>query len=228
MKLAEKQKAILLRKNGRSIKEIARIVDVSKASVSTWVRDITLTQSQKKLLKKKGFTTIAIEKRRLSRIKNENTKKGLIINEAKKDFSEISLRDLKLIGTMLYWAEGGKTRSNMVRISNSDPEMILVMMSFFRKICGVPENKFRGHIHTHSQENVKKSEKFWSSTSGIPRKQFFKTYSKPSIAGKNKRHSLPYGTFDIYVCDTKLFLKIKGWTESIISLATNSSTKTSR
>ena len=225
MKLIEKQKAILLRKKGKSIKEISRLVRVSKASVSIWVRNIILTRDQKTLLKSKGFTTDVIEKRRASRLKNEHIKRSIIIDEAKKDFSKVSLRDLKLIGAMLYWAEGGKTRLNMVRIANSDPEIILVMMNFFRKICDVPEKKFRGHIHTHSPGNVKKSEKFWSGISGIPRSQFFKTYTKPSIASKDKRHSLPYGTFDIYVCDTRLFLKIKGWTQAITSLVVNSPNK---
>ncbi len=221
MKLVEKQKATSLRKNGKSIKEIARLVGVSKASVSVWVRDIILTKNQKTLLKKKGFTTSAIEKRRISRLKNEQAKKNIVVNEAQKDFSAISPRDLKIIGAMLYWAEGGKTRPNMVRIANSDPEMISIMMSFFRKICNVPEKKFRGHIHTHSLENVNKSEKFWSKVSGIPTSQFFKTYTKPSVASKNKRHSLPHGTFDIYVCDTQLFLKIRGWIRAITSLAAN-------
>ena len=57
---------------------------------------------------------------------------------------------------MLYWAEGGKTRKGMVRFSNSDPEMIKIMMAFFRKVCNAPKEKFRGYIHIHPHLNHKK------------------------------------------------------------------------
>jgi len=103
----------------------------------------------------------------------------------------------------------------MARFSNSDPEMIKFMMKFFKKICHVPSVKFRGHIHIYAPERVPAAERYWSAVTGIPRKQFFKTYSKPSIAGKDKRHTLPNGTFDIYICDTKLFLTIMGWIKGI-------------
>jgi len=79
----------------------------------------------------------------------------------------------------------------------------------------VPNEKFRGHIHIHQHLDYKKAEKYWSSLTGIPLGHFFKTYRKPNIASKHKKDSLPLGTMDIYVCNTELFLKIKGWTEGV-------------
>ncbi len=118
---------------------------------------------------------------------------------------------------MLYLAEGGKTK-RITRIANSDPAVIQIMMRFFREICGVAESKFQGHIHTFTHADIKKTEKYWSEITGISRKQFYKTYTKPSVASLQKRQTLPYGTFDIYVCDTKLFLTIMGWIEKIKEL----------
>lgn len=118
----------------------------------------------------------------------------------------------------MYWGEGGKTNKGMARISNSDPDVIKFMMNFFREIFNVPHAKFRGHVHTFSHLNAEKAERYWSTVSGIPRKQFYKTYSKPSIASKGKRDKLPYGTFQIYVCDTIIFLTIKGWIERLSEL----------
>jgi transposase len=46
-KTKEKQKAVILRKRGKSINEIAHTLGVSKSSVSTWCRDVILTESQK-------------------------------------------------------------------------------------------------------------------------------------------------------------------------------------
>lgn len=218
MKLLEKQKAIALREKGMSIKGIARIIGVSKASVSVWVRDVILNKKQLSILKAKGFSSEAIEKRRQKRLTNEQAKRDAIATLAQKDIKNISRRDLRIIGLCLYWGEGGKTHQGSARISNSDPAVIKVMMRFFREICMVEEKKFRGHIHIHSHLDVEKAEKYWSHASGIPRSQFFKTYTKPSIASKNKKDSLPYGTFDIYVCNTKLFLQIIAQIEKIKKL----------
>ena len=118
----------------------------------------------------------------------------------------------------MYLGEGGKTSRGMVRLANSDPDVIKIMMRFFREVCKVPETKFRGSIHTFVHADVNKSEEYWSKISGIPRHQLYRTYVKQSSASLFKRNTLPFGTFDIYVCDTRLFLTIMGWIERIKEL----------
>ena len=220
MKLVEKEKARALRKQGRSINQIVEETKLSKASVSVWVRDIVLTSVQRNTLSKRGRSLESIEKRRINRLFNEKNKRQIIINKAREDFKSISLEQLKLIGIILYLGEGGKTQRQAVRLSNSDPMVIKIMMRFFREICDVPEEKFRGNIHTFAHANIIKTEKYWSKVTGIQRNQFHKTYVKPSSASLQKRHTLPYGTFSIYVSDTKLFLTITGWIEKIKELVT--------
>jgi Mn-dependent DtxR family transcriptional regulator len=214
MKKAEKIQARILRKKGMSLNDIVRRLGVSKASVSLWVRDIELSVQQKKQLTAHGFSVEAIEKRRVHRITNTLKRHRVIIDGAKKNIPVLSKQDLLLVGAALYWGEGGKTKG-MARISNSDPGVIRLMMRFFREVLDVPQERFRGEVHAFSHVHVQSTEQYWSKISGIPRKQFYKTYSKPSIASKGKRDKLPYGTFQIYVCDTTIFLTIKGWIEKL-------------
>jgi len=221
MKFNEKTQAVSLRKSGSSIKEIAKKLNVSKGSVSLWVRDIKLTSIQRNKLNARGFSIDAIEKRRINRINNTLQRKEQLMLEAEKEIVTISDHDLKIIGSMLYWAEGRKRGKQVVSFSNSDPLMIKIMMRFFREICKVPRNKFRGHIHVHSHLKSKEAETYWSEVSSIPLNQFYKTYSKPSISSQGKMDSLPYGTFDIYVCDTKLFLRIMGLIRKVSKLIIN-------
>lgn len=218
MKIVEKEKARALRKQGKSINQIVREASLTKSSVSLWVRDIVLTKTQKKKLSERGRSVESVEKRRINRLFNEERKRQVIIDKAKDDFSTISLNELKLIGIMLYWGEGGKTGNWSVRLANSDPAIIKVMMRFFREVCRVPEHKFHAHIHTFENADVNKTEKYWSQISGISRKQFYKTYTKPSIASLQKRKTLPFGTLDVYVHNTQLFLTIKGWIEKVKEL----------
>lgn len=214
MKSKEKNDARELRFQGISIKEIAKKLNVSKGTVSLWVRDIVLNTEQKKELSLKGVKKEIIERRRITRLANENKRRQLIIDAAAAEIDNISKRELWLIGIMLYWAEGGKTQS-MVRFSNGDPQMIKIMMAFFRRICKTPEEKFRGHIHIHPHLNYKVAESYWSSITKIPLSQFYKTYKKTNVSSKNKRNTLPFGTMDIYICKKELLLKIYGWSSAI-------------
>ena len=219
MKLQEKDLAINLRKKGLSMNEIKDKIKVSKSSVSLWVRNVQLTDNQKKELSQKGLTKESIEKRRTTRLGRENARRQIIVDNAKREIRDLSEQELKLIGIALYWAEGGKTNRGSVQLSNGDPRIIRLMMKFFKEICKVPKEKFRAHIHIHPHLNIKKAEKYWSSVSEIPLNQFYKTYSKPNKSSQNKKDSLPFGTFDIYVHNTELFLKIKGWIEGVYQKA---------
>jgi predicted transcriptional regulator len=218
MKLLEKEKARGLRKKGYSINQIVEILGYSKASVSVWVRDITLTKQQKKKVSERGRSIESIEKRRTNRLANESAKRKFIIDLAKKDIVRITPEQLKLIGIALYLGEGSKTKPGTVVVTNSDPAIIKIMLRFFREICHVPNEKFRGQIHTFEHADIAKTENYWSMVTGVPKKQFFKTYIKASSASLHKRQTLPFGTFDIYVCDSKLRLKILGWIEKIKEL----------
>jgi len=213
IKVEKQELAKKLRRQGLSIAAIASRLSVAKSSVSIWVRDVTITKQQRIYLNSLPHTTEVIEKRRVTRITNEAAKREKIIDHAYQEVDKISHRELWFMGVMLYWAEGGKTQ-RLVRFSNGDPRMIKIMLLFFRKICHVPEKKFRGHVHIHAHLDHRRAEKYWSEIAGIPVIQFFKTYRKAS-GGDTGKNSLPYGVMDIYVLDTKLFLKILGWSSAI-------------
>jgi hypothetical protein len=216
MKTEEKKIARQFRGEGLSLKEIVKKTGFSKSSVSFWVRDIELTIAQKNELSSKGLKKEIVEKRRKTRIDNENKRRQIIIDAATKEIpNDISQRELWLIGLCLYWGEGAKTLRSGVQFSNSDPLMVKVMMKFFKKICKIPLNKFRGHIHLHPHLNSVSAIKYWHKVSGIPISQFYKTTKQQNRASKNKKDSLPFGTFNIQICNTELFLRIKGWTSGL-------------
>jgi transposase-like protein len=214
MKVKEKNKAITLRQKGVSMGEIARILNVAKSSVSYWVRDIKLTESQLNTLNKNGHSTESIEKRRTSRIANTQRKREEIMSEAAKEVRHLQLDPLWSIGVALYWGEGGKTQQT-ARLSNSDPAVIKVMMRFFDRYSAVSREKYRGHVHTFSHRNVDEAIQYWSNISGIPKDKFFRTYVKQSSASKKKRETLPYGTVQIYLHDSVFFFRLMGWIRGV-------------
>lgn len=215
MKSKKKKQSIELRKMGYSMNSISKELDVSKSSVSLWVRDIKLSEIQIQKLRSNMHTNETIEKRRRTRLKNEESKRQKVMDIAYKQIKNISRNNLFFIGISLYLGEGTKKKSGVVEFVNSDPKLIQIMMKFFKEVCNVSEEKFRGHIHLHSHLSNKKAEKYWSKISNIPNSQFFKTSQQHNKTSKNKKDSLPYGTMSIYICDTKLQLSMKAWMESL-------------
>ena len=213
MKAKQRKRARELRENGFSLREIVVKTGFAKGSVSNWIRDITLTDKQIARFKSN-------QDRGRAKAANHPNSPKQVWGNIRKQIMESSEREipeaysdllLKVIGSSLYWAEGYKAAVNMVSFSNSDPKMIALMMKFFRDICRVPNGKFRGVIHIHPHLDRAKAEKFWVAVSGIPISQFHKTQFGVSRASKQKRDTLPLGTFSIIICDTRLQSRIKGW-----------------
>lgn len=208
MKFEEKVQAVKLRKNGQSYSEISRKLKVSKSTLSGWLKDIESSSQQKKKL---------MTKRQLAGYKgakmNQNyadKRRKMIIEKAKKEAEELINNPLFLAGLMLYWAEGNKRGGEKVVISNSDPEIIRLMMRWFREICHVPEYKFRVSLYIHRLHIRKDVRDFWFRITGVPLSQFGKDTIKPTIHSQ-RTNKLYEGVCRITIHSTDLFRKIIGW-----------------
>lgn len=208
MKAEVKFLAVKLRKRGLSYKEILKKIDVSKSTLSLWLREIELTPEQKNRLENKmDRVRYEVAKRKVAqRIKRTND----IIKEAKNEVKVLNNNPLFFVGLSLYWAEGAKNATESVKLVNSDEKMIRLMMRWLREACKVPEEKFRVHIHMHDLHSKKNINAHWAKITGVPLKQFYKPYVKHTSLGQRK-NILYNGTCSIIVSDKKLFRRIMGW-----------------
>ncbi len=208
MKYKEKMRAVKLRRDGLSYNLILKKVKVSKSTLSIWLREVELTKEQKnQFLSKMEKVRYKIAKRKVA---NRLYKTKMIIKKAKKEIKIYKNNPFFLVGMALYWAEGAKNPMESVKFSNSDEKMIALMMKWFRKICKVPEKKFRIHIHMHDLHCRKDILRYWSKITGIALSQFYKPYVKHTSLGQRK-NILYNGTCSIVVSDKNLFRKIVGW-----------------
>lgn len=210
MKFNQKIKAIQLRKGGKSYGEIKNILNVSKGTLSSWLKNIKLTPEQKKKIyisrQQKNAYRLA---KKNQQIKIEKTKK--IIEGARREIKKYLKNNLFIAGLMLYWAEGDKSdKTEIVKFTNSDPEMIKLIMNWFRQVCNVPNEKFRIALHIHELHCRKNLEEYWSQLTKIPLKQFHKTQIKPTSL-RQRRNTLYNGTCAVRISSKDLFRKIKGW-----------------
>lgn len=207
-----------LRSAGRSIISIARELDVSKSSASIWCRDIVLTESQKECLNQNsahGRYSGSLKGAQANREKKER-----IIELYKKagldDIRTLSERDLFIIGTALYWAEGSKDRFTFV---NSDPTMILLICRWLREIMGINKVSLMPRIFINETHEPRAEIvlKFWSELLKLPPEQFRKTvFIKHNQKKLYENHNLYYGTLHLGVRNSKaLKYRISGLIEAI-------------
>lgn len=129
---------------------------------------------------------------------------------------------LKAIGIILYWCEGSKWDGELkVDFANSDVGLVKLFMRFLRKICGVNEEKLRGHLYCYSNQRPAALQKIWSKATGIPPKKFMKPYIRKDFKTSNSG-KLSVGVFHVCYLDKKLLLQLKEWIEEYrISLLNN-------
>jgi len=212
MRFKEKIAAVWLRKKGKSYSEISKKLGVSKSTLSGWLKNIELTPQQKKRLMTKrqlaGYKGAKINQRYADK------RRKIIIKKARKEVDDLINNPLFVAGLMLYWAEGLKAKEK-VRFSNSDSSMIRLMMKWFRKICHVPEHKFRISLCLHELHVRKDVREFWSRVTGVPLSQFTKDTIKPTIHSQ-RTNKLYEGTCRITIHSVDLFKKIMGWKIGVI------------
>lgn len=212
VKTLEREAARLYRRrDGRSIKEIARLVGASQSTVSLWVRDIELTPKQHAALlvrnpsynhQRNGWAA-NIERGRLRR-------RGYQLQGRR-----LSRRPepLYVAGCMLYWAEGDKTR-NSVRLSNADPQLILLFGRFLRECFGITADRMRIHCYLFADHLARQREveQFWLDLLELPAtslcKSIVNSYSRSSQ--KKRTNRLPYGTCKLVVHSTEIVQAIYG------------------
>lgn len=187
MKKAEKEKAIGMRQEGASLKNIAKQVGVSKSTVSLWVRGLELTEDARNTIansytngqKAARKTLLARTAGRLLQAKEQAE---LLIRGV-----EFSNKDALILCSLLYWCEGAKgPNDNDLTFSNSDPLLVSSYLSLLRRSVHLEETKLRALVHLHEYHDEATQLNFWSEVTNIPLVQFTKTYWKPHTGKRIK------------------------------------------
>jgi hypothetical protein len=221
-KRREKEKAIFLRKQGKTYTDILQYVHVAKSTLGIWLKEAKLSVPEKqKFTEAKRLASLrGGQVKRAQRMEKQNN----IISSAKSEISCISARELFLMGTMLYWAEGSKEKAykpgSIFAFSNMDPKMIKIVLIWLLKVCKIPKNMLIFDIFLHETHKNKLAEvrKYWSKVTGFSVKNFSRVYWKKNTVKTNRRNTdgKYHGVLKIKVRrSSELVRKIAGWSEGI-------------
>lgn len=221
-KFREKEVAIKLRKSGYSYSEILKKIKVSKSSLSEWLRNIKITNSQLERLRSKNATarklgSIALKSKRLSKTKE-------IIDMAKTEIKNLNDDYLKVIGAVLYWAEGSKQSesepSRELIFTNSDPKMIKIYLLWLKTCLQVNSEdiKFEIYIHESYSKTPIVLSSYWSKVTEFSVNHFCKIYIKKNKVNSFRKNNGDnyYGVLRITVRkSTDINRRVMGWVEGI-------------
>lgn len=182
----DKQKALDLRKKGKSYSEIKGILGVNKSTLSGWLKDMPL--SPERLVALRDNNPRRIENFRKTMADKKRNRLDLVFQKVKRDISRISDRDLFIGGLFLYWGEGSKRDKGGISFTNTNPAMLKFFIRWL-ELMKFGKDKLKVNLHLYSEMNPIKQIDYWSKELKISKKQFRRPYIKNTFSKNIKYKS---------------------------------------
>lgn len=205
-KLREQEDARRLRADGKTLQQIAEELDVSKSSVSVWVRDVPFTPSKRRYGPR--VRPHPAHDRKLAEIEECN-------RLGRAQVGHLDDGAFLAAGVALYAGEGAKGEGN-VMFANTDTSMIAFFCAWLRHFFEIDESRLRVRVHLHEGLDLSAAQEHWSQVTGVPLGQFrapHRALADPSRRRNKHQHGCCYVN---YAC-TRTHRRIMGMIRALLS-----------
>lgn len=205
-RIAERRKAIELRQQGATYSDIRVKLNISKSTLSGWLRSYPLTRKQITFLEKnrKRNKKLAIERFRSTMRMKREKRLSILFKQEKKKWISLNQRELELAGIFLYWGEGNKRLDGPISLNNTDPDVLKFTLYWLKNSLKIPKHKIRIHLHLYSDMDAESEVKYWSRELDVPSTQFTKPYIKLSKRSDIDQKGYGHGTCAVAVSNVRL------------------------
>lgn len=212
----DKKKALLLRKQGLSYRQINERLHIPKSTLSGWLAPHDWSKNIKESLTVESTAQARIHIKKLNKTRDKALKSVYRQSkrEAVSEYLVLKYHPLFIAGLMLYWGEGDKSTKSAshVRLGNVDPNLLRVYITFLHELCGVQIEKIWVGVHIYEDLDENMCVQYWSKILGIPAERFHKCQV---LVGRHKTKRLPYGTCTVGTSSTYLKKKMLYWIEAL-------------
>jgi transcriptional regulator with XRE-family HTH domain len=218
-----KAQARELRAQGLAYNEIAERLDVSKSSVSLWVRDLPVPE---RLSYEERRKRAADGVQRYWEVERQvrGSQRACEVAAAAAELSDLTDREILVAGAIAYWCEGAKNKPNrkvdQVIFMNSDPGLIMFFLRFL-DAAGVSRDDLTLRVHIHENADAEAAQRFWLELTGTQPSQF----RHPTLKRHNPKTLRTNVGENYHGClridvrrGSQLYRRIEGW----VSAATGS------
>jgi hypothetical protein len=181
-RIIDRQRAIDLRKQGKTYGQIRQELGITKSTLSDWLSKYPLSKEQLTLLGKNRASSrqVAIEKTIIAKQKKHSQRLNSAYRIEKTRWKALTKKEIELAGIFLYWGEGAKLINGPISLNNTDPRVLKFTLYWMTYALEIPKNKIQVFMHLYNDMDVKKEMAYWSRELKMPLKQFAKPYIKES------------------------------------------------
>jgi transcriptional regulator with XRE-family HTH domain len=218
----DKEKAFGLRRAGKSYKEIAAALGMSKSTLTKWFKGHSFSEEIRKSLTVNAGTEGTSRLHKLNKVRGDSLE-ALYFRAMAEATLELEMNKndpLFIAAISAYWGEGDKRSRNHVRLINTDPQMLQLFIEFLMRFCGVQRECIRAAMFIYPDLDEQICRKYWQKEVGIS--TFHKTMVLPS---RNKTKKLQFGTCSIIVSNTYLKKKMLLWIDQLPKIVLNTVSK---
>lgn len=206
-----KEKAVELRRSGKSYKTIRREIGVSTSTLSDWFKDEEWSIEIRDRLGREQSLAFPEKLAAMKKANKERWAKNYETyrNEGKQEFELLKDNPIFLAAVMLYWGEGDKSSKwSRLKLANTEPLMIRLFYIFLKDVIKVPLDRICVWLLLYPDLVDEMQKNFWSRATGIPLSRFKKSIY---IKGRHPTKRLSYGVCSVYVQSRELKEKMMTW-----------------
>lgn len=209
-KQAAYEQALTFRHRGFTYTEIAKICNVSRGTVSNWLKH----EAFSKVVAKDNIKRACEDnKKRLALVnKTRRTERAIqlieVIRLAEVEYKNYRTAPLFIAGLMLYLSAGDSAPDRTIRLSGSLTNQQAIFIRFATTYLGVPKSAIRFWLHLYPDHDEVTCMKYWSKKIHISPGQFHKNQIIPS---NSQRKTLHFGIGNTIIASTLLKKKLLHW-----------------
>lgn len=206
------EQALQFRKRGFTLEEIARICDVSKSTVSKWLKNNTIstdiTKQNKRRAGQENAKRLQLMRKTLTKERQRRYKE--VEQSAEVEFKHYKTNPLFIAGLITYSSIGDVTDERIIRLTTARTVAHKTFISFAVEYLGVPKNKIKLWLLLYPDHNEEMCMKKWHKVTSLPYAQFHKNQI---IKSNPKRKTLHHGVGNTIIGSTVLKRKLIRWIE---------------
>lgn len=190
--MERKERAIILRQQGKSYREIEKELGIARSTLSYWLNSIQISKIQSDVLRERWVEGTA-NARRLGSIANKLAKVQRLANidkDVRDQYlnQERTFKELEMLFIGLYLGDGFKVEGRL-GLGNADPGIVLSFVILVEKLYKVQRRELKAQIFARSDQNVNELVNYWARLLNISVTQFYKTQIDLRSRGKSTREN---------------------------------------
>lgn len=201
-----------LRKRGFTLAEIAKVCDVSKATVSNWLKNKAFSEVVSQQNKRRVGQENAKRLRLIAKTRGTERKRRAedAVRAADTEFKHYKSHPLFIAGVVAYATAGDTKDAHQIRLSSAKIDVQTVFIRFVEEYLGIDPVKIHLWLQLYPTHDEAKCMRRWKQATGLSYQQFYKNHV---VKHQGATKPLHFGVGNTIIGSTSGKQKLLRWVE---------------